>query len=309
MPPFKFKCGNCGKAYHTRQRCREPITSCGIICIKIRDPGLRELFRKNFSDITENATCLDIRSFNTTQYKNIGKICKYSQEIEFLMVQRRQSYSFIEIMRGNYDPSNAGMMLTMFKDMSRDEIDLIIGSGGDYSAFMGLECTHIGSPVSAPLLATRVKFTRLVELLQGYDPTDNPDLEWGFPKGRREHNESNIKCGVREFCEETSYEPDQILTLKHTRDIREVFRGSDNMLYQFIYHLSLLTDMEYDPVINDMNRNEIRSVSWMTLHDIDQLMRNHHHEKKKILVEIYKFVVNVLEHDSAAACVTTGESV
>jgi hypothetical protein len=92
MPPFKFKCGNCGKAYHTRQRCREPITSCGIICIKIRDPGLRELFRKNFSDITENATCLDIRSFNTTQYKNIGKICKYSQEIEFLMVQRRQSY-------------------------------------------------------------------------------------------------------------------------------------------------------------------------------------------------------------------------
>ena len=34
--------------------------------------------------------------------------------------------------------------------------------------------------------------------------------EWGFPKGRRNYQETDIKCAFREFYEETGYDKDSL---------------------------------------------------------------------------------------------------
>ena len=41
------------------------------------------------------------------------------------------------------------------------------------------------------------------------------EKEWGFPKGRRNFQEKDIVCGIREFEEETGYNINDILDIKY----------------------------------------------------------------------------------------------
>ena len=41
----------------------------------------------------------------------------------------------------------------------------------------------------------------------------NSKPEWGFPKGRREIKECNKDAAIREFCDETSFKPNEFVLL------------------------------------------------------------------------------------------------
>ena len=46
--------------------------------------------------------------------------------------------------------------------------------------------------------------------------------EWGFPKGRRNYQENDLTCGLREFEEETGYDKDnRYLLLKICYHLRK----------------------------------------------------------------------------------------
>jgi 8-oxo-dGTP pyrophosphatase MutT (NUDIX family) len=43
--------------------------------------------------------------------------------------------------------------------------------------------------------------------------------EWGFPKGKKNRNENDRECAIREFREETNIESHEIIEIQNTNTI------------------------------------------------------------------------------------------
>ena len=150
----KNACSNCGKNGHEFKYCSEPITSLGIINIKISDETNESLILKDkFSTkkdtyhkiaskkyrdvkcyISDNIKLyedgqgiykLDNETIPYDDDEQIQKFCYYKDKILFLMVSRRFSLGFIEFLRGKYDISDPKSIINLFEQMYEHEIKLI----------------------------------------------------------------------------------------------------------------------------------------------------------------------------------------
>ena len=116
-------------------------------------------------------------------------------------------------------------------------------------------------------------------------------MEWGFPKGRRLYHEKNFDCAVREFKEETGYNSEDYNVFQNVLPIKEVFRGTDEVLYKHIYFLSILNSKE-EPEINDIN--EVGNALWCTYDNCFDKIRSYHTEKKRLLNDVFRFIVSTI---------------
>ena len=150
----RMLCANCGKPGHEFKMCNEPITSFGIINIKILDETTESYIIKNkfstnkntFYKITSkkypNVSCfisdnIKLYGSNNNNYKldtenipfesvdQLQKFNYYKDRIRFLMVSRRFSLGFIEFIRGKYDPSDPKAIVNLFEQMTENEIQFI----------------------------------------------------------------------------------------------------------------------------------------------------------------------------------------
>ena len=106
----------------------------------------------------------------------------------------------------------------------------------------------------------------------------------------------NIDCAIREFYEETSFNKEDYSLLDNITPINEVFNGTNGVLYKHIYYLGL-DSCDKDAVINPDNIHqvdEIGDIGWFTYDQAIKKIRPYYKEKKKLLNEIYLFVVNMI---------------
>lgn len=97
------------------------------------------------------------------------------------------------------------------------------------------------------------------------------ETEWGFPKGRRNINETDLTCAIREFNEETSIPVKHIRIAKNINPIDEVFSGSNKVRYKHVYFIACYTNERhykrtYNPN-NKMQVREIKNAEWFKYHD------------------------------------------
>lgn len=150
----KKLCANCGRHGHEFRSCSEPITSFGIINIKIiNDINESLLIKDKFSTkknvlykiisrkypeikclISDNIKLsenqpefykLDNKSIPFDNEEHLHKFFYYKNKILFQMVSRRFSLGFIEFIRGKYDVSDAKTIINLFEQMYEDEIKYI----------------------------------------------------------------------------------------------------------------------------------------------------------------------------------------
>ena len=80
--------------------------------------------------------------------------------------------------------------------------------------------------------------------------------EWGFPKGRRNYQEKDLGCALREFEEETGYLKSNIKLLQNIVPYEEIFTGSNMKSYKHKYFLGYI-DSSTDST-NSFQETEIR---------------------------------------------------
>lgn len=285
------RCKNCGRTNHLLSTCKDPITSCGIICLKIRNP---KMFDKINNFLLNYKNNLNIYSFNNVYNKNISNINKYVNDIEILFIQRKHSYSYIEFIKGKYNTNDFNYIKELFYEMIQSERNFIIQANDFQTLWYDLwgEKTNIETE-SYKLAKEKYEF-----FLHQFNINDfelkYPSLEWGLPKGRRIINESNINCATREFNEETSYNYHQYSIVKNIIPLKEIYKANNNVTYKHIYYISLLKDFNYIPEIKP-NNYEINSVQWLSFKDALDKIRPYHTAKKNIIIELYKFMINIVE--------------
>jgi 8-oxo-dGTP pyrophosphatase MutT (NUDIX family) len=108
--------------------------------------------------------------------------------------------------------------------------------------------------------------------------------EWGFPKGRRNYNETDLECSVREFNEETGFNLNKCFIVHNISPFEEIFCGSNYKSYKHKYFLTYMDFENSEPVIQVSN--EISDIKWKSYADCITLIRSYNLEKKRMLSNI-----------------------
>ena len=278
-------CTNCGKSGHNNKNCTEPITSCGIICINIKNLPIQR-----FESFLYNKF-IDIQDFNYKNLNFLNKIYKYKDDIKFLLIQRKHSLSYIEFIRGRYNEKDINNLIYLFSLMSKSEVENIKNNEFQILWDTLWRKTARNKNFIKELNNSKIKFNYCKKnTLFNNLSTTYETPEWGFPKGRRNRFEKNLDCAIREFEEETNYK--NYVLYNRINFIEEVFKGTNNINYKHIYYLAG-SDLDNIENINDVY--EIGNIGWYTYDETLELLRQYDTTKIDIVNQIYFFIITVLE--------------
>lgn len=281
-------CLNCGKIGHDQKHCKDPITSWGIIAIKMDDKS-NNFYKNSFADRNgvpiQNIHDLDV-------------VSKHMNSIKFLLVRRKHSLGYIEFVRGRYKPDNIDGIIFLFKQMTSLEIQRIGRNNFDeiWNEFW-MDDQKKQTFFRREYLESKTKYEQLrdkidVELsLEFYVKNVIPCYqtpEWGFPKGRKVKGESDLECAYREFVEETGYQRNDIQIID-SKPIVESVIGTNGIEYRHIYYLAELNTNKY-PTIDPENNTqmlEIGDIGLFTYDEAYQIIREYHYNKRQIIRNIF----------------------
>ena len=300
-------CGNCGKSGHTFKNCTDPITSYGFISVKIdsdepyddEEINTLDTIKKNLSnDILKPG----IRGIKCTSEDDIKNFSVYADKIKFLLIRRRHSLGYMEFIRGHYKVDNINAIIYLFKQMIQSEIDKI---GTNSFHDLWIELWGNDSHKDSEYKSSKEKFDRLKDgeddllNLEFYVNKVKPQWEspeWGFPKGRRNFQEINLDCAIRELNEETNLKREEYDILTTTSPLEEIFIGTNGVQYKHCYYICMSKhniDVTIDP-LNKIQLEEIGDIGWYTYYEIIEKFRPYHTERIKILSEVYITIINLI---------------
>jgi len=293
-------CTNCGKLGHKYKGCPMPITSYGIIVMNIKDQKIVDDLKSKYVhkglvyDYNDN---IAVDKFNKTITKNYTEteLSNIINNVELLFICRRNSVGYIELIRGKYDINDTEYIDYLFKQMTEKEIRMIKENKNNYEYLWcdlwneTLETTKY----KKDYVIAKEKFDELCtnDYFNKNFENEYNQPEWGFPKGRRNNNEKNLQCALREFNEETSLMKDDILVLNKLYPFNEIFTGTDGIIYKHVYFIAIKDkDVEVD---KSKLSYEIGDIRWVKFNEGIELIRPYQEERKKIMNELIKFLANI----------------
>jgi 8-oxo-dGTP pyrophosphatase MutT (NUDIX family) len=248
-------CNNCGKQGHQFHQCKLPITSYGII-----------LFRS------------------------------YEKRIQYLMLRRKNTFGFIDFIRGKYVQNNLEHLQIIFNEMSISERDKI--RNNDFEALWKTMWGDQEYSYKGEEFASQKKFEALKQGIQiGSEMVDINSLidnsttlwketEWEFPKGRRNYQEKDLDCALREFEEETGISKKDIKVVENLIPFEEIFLGSNHKSYKHKYFLAYAENSSDE--LNMYQKTEVSKLDWKTLEECLESIRPYSLEKKQLIININK---------------------
>ena len=252
-------CNNCGKNNHFFNQCKLPITSCGIIIF---------------------------------MYKN--------DCIKYLMIRRKDTFGYIDFIRGKYSPYNIEQIKLCVDQMSSLEKEKILIEPFDklwkelwnnenqyrseeFSSSKKFELIRNGIMLSS---GERVNLHRII----GMSETTFTEPEWEFPKGRRNFQEKDFDCAIREFEEETGIKQNEINVIENLVQMEEMYIGSNKKSYKHKYFIASIKNPEKSISIENFQKSEVSEMQWKTLDDCLQSIRPYNLEKKQLILKINKML-------------------
>jgi len=251
---FKMQCcRNCGLNGHIYKNCPHPIISFGIICYKIDANG----------------------------------------EVKYLMIQRKDSLSFMEFVRGKYEINNIDYIKKLLSNMTISERNMILNS--KFEDIWNYVWNQGDSSIknNKEFINSKVKFLILndTNFLRNYITSINSiynEQEWGFPKGRRKMRETDMDCAIREFYEETRITKDNLDIIADIIPFEEIFFGTNGIMYKHLYYIAKLNNPSVNIKI-DMDCleqvREIRAIKWYNYNDVISHIKVYNAER----IELFKF--------------------
>lgn len=228
-----IRCANCNQTGHVYRLCNHPITSFGVICFRVHE----------------------------------GRV-------QYLQIQRRDSLSYVEFLRGKYNHQNRQYLLMLFSNMTELERRRVSALSFDQMWFDLWQVDNIHN-YHREYIESKAKFQRLLhgyylrtedqeprlvnlENLLASSTCQLAEPEWGWPKGRRNINENDFGCALREFREETGVKPSHVQFVKSVKPFEEVFTGMNKVRYRHVYYLAQWTAGEQDQS-SQIHSNQIHS--------------------------------------------------
>ncbi len=226
----------------------------------------------------------------------------YFQNIEVLLIQRRDSLGYVDLLRGKYSVNDADYIRKQIHGMTDKERQKLLTTDFDtlWAEMWGSESTDLHYKKDKEnsrnkLMAIREGITLDVSGNSAnlQDFVDQCTVhwetpEWGFPKGRRDGNETDLECALREMQEETGLTSEDICIVHNLEPLNETFFGSNHVHYCHKYYIVYVPDgsqVQYQ-ADNPHMRREIGGIGWFPLNEALQKLRADNVEKREILLRV-----------------------
>jgi 8-oxo-dGTP pyrophosphatase MutT (NUDIX family) len=254
-------CNNCSKIGHLIHQCKLPIISCGIILCQIID-----------------------------------------DKTHYLMIRRKNSFGYIDFIYGKYNPSNIIQVRQKINEMSLEEKDKLLNTPFE-DLWVQLRNQVNTSLQKFESNKSKKKFDTLVNGVLFQDKlvtlkdlvetssTKWTETEWEFPKGRKNFQEKDLECALRECQEETGFQINNIQLIENILPYEEVFIGSNHKSYKHKYYIGItnINDISYENL--SFQQSEVSKVEWKSYDDCLTCIRTYHLEKKQILKNVNETLI------------------
>jgi 8-oxo-dGTP pyrophosphatase MutT (NUDIX family) len=251
-------CNNCGKGGHIFHQCKLPIISYGIILFRHSEYG-----------------------------------------VQYLMIRRKDSFGYIDFVRGKYSPYNIEQVQKIVNEMSVVEKTRILEEPFENLWKMMWGGENNGSQYRSEEQSSSKKFdtikngviTDSKELITLQNIVENSntcwsETEWEFPKGRRNYQEKDLECALREFEEETGLSKDDVILVDNLFPFEEIFIGSNHKSYKHKYYLGHMKD--HSKSLNNYQLTEVSKLEWKTFDECLASIRPYNLEKKQLITNVNK---------------------
>jgi 8-oxo-dGTP pyrophosphatase MutT (NUDIX family) len=249
-------CNNCGKQGHLFHQCKLPITSYGIIAFRPSSTG-----------------------------------------IQYLMIRRKDTFGYIDFIRGKYVCHNIEQIQKSVDEMSKHEKRIILTEPFEL-LWKSLWGENSGIQYRGEEISSSKKFEIIkngiivndqkitLEDIVKNSKTEWIETEWEFPKGRRNFQEKDLECAIREFEEETGYSKNDITIIDNLLPFEELFIGSNHKSYKHKYFLAYMN--ESVETIPNFQKTEVSKLEWKTIDECLECIRPYNLEKKQLITNINK---------------------
>jgi len=255
-------CNNCSKTGHLLHQCKLPIISCGVILTYIVE-----------------------------------------ERMYYLMIRRKDSFGYIDFIRGKYNVNNIYQVQQKINEMSVEEKNNLLSFSFEdlWNKLWGR--ITVNSLYKNEATNSKLKYELLMNGITNGDRTyflkeliDESttcwkETEWEFPKGRKNYQEKDIDCALRECNEETGIDIDHIQLIDNIIPYEELFIGSNHQFYKHKYFIAI-----YRPPYGNTSvlstdllhfqRAEVSKLEWKTYDECMVSIRPYHLEKKAVLQKV-----------------------
>jgi len=220
-------------------------------------------------------------------------------EIQYLMIRRKNSFGYIDFIKGQYTENNFEYLQQLFDEMSIEE-KKIISENNDFDILWKKMWEDNFRPNifnTSKQKFMNLKNSGMLDQIIANSTTNWHETEWEFPKGRRNYMEKDLECALREFQEETGINCNNITLIENLLSFEELFTGTNYKSYKNKYFLAFLKNPnDYDDSnnFNELDNYQISEVSkieWKSLEDCSNSIRPYNIEKIKLINQINEAII------------------
>jgi 8-oxo-dGTP pyrophosphatase MutT (NUDIX family) len=213
------------------------------------------------------------------------------------MIRRKDSFGFIDFIRGKYSPYNIFQVQNIVNEMSLVEKHEILTNSFDV-----LWLNMWGNSSNIQYKNEEASSSKKMETIRNGVIINNNNItlrnivensstkwnetEWEFPKGRRNHKEKDLDCALREFEEETGISKEKITVVENILPFEEIFIGTNHKSYKHKYFLAYMNETEEN--LDNFQITEVSTMEWKTIDNCLESIRPYNLEKMRLITNINK---------------------
>jgi 8-oxo-dGTP pyrophosphatase MutT (NUDIX family) len=266
--------------------CDQPVSSFGVVCFR----------RRRGADAGAGA--------------GAGAA---SSPLEYLLVQRKDSLAYVEFIRGKYNINNMDYIRQIVSNMTVAERERLVTCVNFDELWTGFWQSEHTRNFAREYEQSRTRFAALrrgylvrvgrlmvaFSLAAALEQTNAhvyEETEFGFPKGRRNINESDVNCACREFTEETGLDAGKFELIPNLMPFEETFTGSNHVRYRHTYFVAEYVGADVDALPsnrtvptsrdNPGQMREIRATGWFDAAGVLARIRPHYRERRDLFLQI-----------------------
>lgn len=203
--------------------------------------------------------------------KSVGIILISEDCTKILLVQKRFTNAFSMFVRNKYEDI---AVETLFREMTLHE-KLLLKSMNFDAIWYHLNLNDNKTDYYYQCLLKFNAFisdggTRLSKIINNTPNSNN--LKWEPPKGRKELNESNCECAIRELKEETGIDSDQYKFSVYMKNNKYITSNISNKIKYIVIYYTAKANVMNDPIFDNNNLNqtvEIMDTKWINIDNLN----------------------------------------
>ena len=228
---------------------------------------------------------------------SFGLICYKIDDgcVKYIMIQRKDSLSFMEFVRGKYAVDDINYIKQLLNFMTETEKQMLLNNSFDEIwNYTWCQNSQNGFKHTKEYIESKQKFEYIINfsviktiLSNTSQVCSLPEQEWGFPKGRKKLKELDLDCAIREFCEETQLTKQDVTIINDIIPFQEIFFGTNNILYKHVYYVAKLIKEDSNVYIDSNcieQVREVRALKWFSYSEVLSHIKIHNVER----IEIFK---------------------